>query len=115
MSLKNLDVQIVRCADDQHYPVWVECEFRDAEGRRHAIIDKVPVFTLGHLDSKSVYPQPAGVRCEVLNAWHDAGRELARITIDSPDHIESAEALSEFVVLAAQLADLRGPIEKRIP
>jgi hypothetical protein len=39
-----LAVWIVRFVD-QHFPGWVECEFIDAEGRRHTVRDKVPVFT----------------------------------------------------------------------
>ncbi|MFZ0861887.1 MAG: hypothetical protein WAN18_14465 [Candidatus Sulfotelmatobacter sp.] len=90
--------------DDQHYPGWLECAFIDVEGRRHTLIDKVPVFNLNDLDSKSSYPQLGGLHCEVLKSWRNSlGRGLVRITIDKPFVLESTEELSEFVVLATQL------------
>ncbi len=87
--MKELAVQIVRCVDDEHQPGWIECEFADAEGRRHTIVDKIPIFsmdpTLDPLDGNTKYPQPGGVACEILDAWHDPqGRKLDRITVDRP-------------------------------
>jgi hypothetical protein len=99
-----LTVQIVRFVDD-HQPGWVECEFVDAGGRKHAFVDKVPGFSRDSLDETSAYPQPGGVACEVLAQWPDSlGRQLVRITTARPFHIESTEGQSEFVVLAAQLS-----------
>jgi hypothetical protein len=47
------------------------------------------------------------VACEILNIWHDQlQRELVRITIDRPYHVESTDKLSEFVVLATQLSEI---------
>jgi hypothetical protein len=108
--VKELAVQIIRCADDEHFPGWIECEFTDAESRRHIVIDKIPIFsmdpTLDPLERNTKYPQPGGVACEILEAWRDAqGRDLVRITIDRPWGVESTEKLSEFVVLATQLSE----------
>jgi hypothetical protein len=41
--MKELAIQIVRCLDDQHQPGWVECDFIDADGRRHVLVDKIPI------------------------------------------------------------------------
>jgi len=80
------------------------CEFRDAEGRLHTIIDKIPVFTGKLLTQASLYPQAGSVRCEVLNNVQDsADHTLTRITIARPDHIESTVGVSEFVVLDSQV------------
>ena len=99
-----LVVEIVRFVDDTQ-PGAVACEFVDAAGCRHTIIDKVPMFTVESLDAESQYPQPGVVRCVVLNRWLDAtGRQVVRISTADPDVIESSEDLSEFVVLATQLA-----------
>jgi hypothetical protein len=108
--VKELAVKIIRCVDDEHFPGWIECEFMDADSRRHTVIDKIPIFsmdpTLDPLDSKTKYPLPGGVACEILDAWRDPeGRELARITIERPWGVESTEKLSEFVVLATQLSE----------
>jgi hypothetical protein len=105
--MKELVIQIVRCVDDKHQPGWLECEFMDVEGRRHTLVDKVPVFSGAPLDNNSKYPRMGGVACEILNTQHDPlGRELVHITIDKPYHLESTEKLSEFVVLATQLSEV---------
>jgi hypothetical protein len=108
--MKELSLQIVRCVDNEHFPGWIECEFRDVESRRHTVVDKIPTFSmdpaLDPLDSSTKYPQPAGIACEILDAWRDSqGRDLVRITIDRPWHLESTEKLSEFVVLAMQVSE----------
>jgi len=105
--MRELAIQIVRCVNDKHQPGWVEGEFIDVEGRRHTLVDKVPIFSAAPLDSNSQYPQMGRVACEVLNIWHDQlQRELVRITIDRPYHVESTDKLSEFVVLATQLSEI---------
>jgi hypothetical protein len=100
----NLAVKIVRFVDD-HQPGWVASEFVDAEGRRHSVVDKVPVLGFDYLDASSKYPQSSSARCEVLERWRDGlGRELARISLASPDGIETTEGLTEFVVLSTQIS-----------
>jgi len=102
-TIQSLDVTIVRFVDD-HQPGWVAGEFVDSEGKRHTVIDKVPIFTEEDLDATSTYPQPGTLKCEVLKTWRDArGRELMRVTIDHPFNRESIEKLTEFVVLSSQL------------
>jgi hypothetical protein len=105
MEVLNLAVQIVRFVDE-HQPGWVACEFEDVEGRRHTIIDKVPIFTTADLRADSAYPKPGSMPCEILDRWRDAsGRELARISTANPLNNKSAEGLSEFVVATAQLSN----------
>jgi hypothetical protein len=99
-----LAVWIVRFVD-QHFPGWVECEFIDAEGRRHTVRDKVPVFTSETLDSASLYPQEGTISCTALARWRDGrGSELVRITIARPFAIESTDGQTEFIVLAEQVS-----------
>lgn len=105
--MHNLAVQIVRFVDD-YQPGIVACEFSDAHGKRHTLIDKVPFFTAENLDSSSPYPLPGVAPCEVPSRWRDdSGRELARITLEKPDALASTEALTEFVVLAGQLSTVQ--------
>jgi|SRR6266850_4703095 len=100
---QNLAVQIVRFVDD-HQPGWVECEFVDAEGRKHRLVDKIPIFTEHPLDRARKYPRSGSIRCEVLAEWRDAsGRQLRRITTARPFDLQSTEGLSEFVVLSSQV------------
>ena len=105
-ELAQLAVRIVRFVDDAQ-PGFVACEFEDADGRLHTLIDKVPIFTSLMLDATSVYPQIGVVRCETLARWKDArARELVRVSTVKPDGIESTEGLSEFVVLSSQVSGL---------
>ena len=99
-ALKIAIVQFV----EPYQPGIVRCEFTDAEGAIHSIVDKEVYFSSEFLDEDSGYPQPGIVRCEVLARWRDtSGRELARINIAQPDALQSTEGLEDFVVLAAQL------------
>lgn len=97
-------VQIVRFVDD-HQPGRVECDFEDADGRRHVVRDKVPIFTCEDVDADSHYPAFGIICCEVLERFKDAaGREVARISTENPWGVEALEGLSEFVVLFEMLA-----------
>jgi len=103
-KIQNLSVRIVRYVDDSQ-PGWVACEFEDAEGLRHTVIDKVPVFTVDTLGADSTYPKLGHMPCEILGRWRDAnGRDVARISLSNPLDSKSEEGLSDFLVLAAQLA-----------
>ncbi len=80
-----LRVQIVRFVDE-HQPGFVECEFTDATGQRHTVIDKVPVVSPECLDARSHYPRTGAVRCEVLETRESSeGVKLTRISTRTPD------------------------------
>jgi len=101
---QDLAVTIVRFVDDG-FPGWVECQFADAEGRVHTIVDKYPMLSSQTLDADSRYPQPGEIECEVLSRSPDsAGREVVRIRTLG---IESTEGLSEFAVTPGQLSKPR--------
>ena len=103
-ELGELAVQIVRFVDD-HFPGFVACEFADVEGRVHTLIDKVPMVTAEDLDASTVYPQPGGLRCTVMDRWQDAsGRELIKVSITYPDPMRTTDGLREFVVASAQVS-----------
>jgi hypothetical protein len=105
-TIQNLAVRIARFVDD-NFPGWVECEFVDAEGHQHTIIDKVPTFTTAPLDSNSKYPQGGHIYCTVLTRWtDDYGKDLVRVTTAHPFPVESTAGLTEFVVPAGELTDL---------
>ena len=104
--IQNLALRIIRYVRDD-FPGWVECEFADAQGCQHRIIDKVPMFTTEPLDSNSKYPREGQLYCEVLARWtDDNGRDLVRVTTAGPLPVESAAGLTEFVVPAVELTDL---------
>lgn len=93
-----ISAKIIRFVDN-HQPGWVECEFSDADGRRHILTDKVPIFTDEMLAEDSVYPTPGKIPCEVLNRFQDGtGQHLVCVSTDKPYCIKSAQGLSEFVI-----------------
>jgi hypothetical protein len=104
-----LAVRIVRFIDD-YQPGIVECEFNDADGHRHTLRDKVPIFTTELLDAHTSYPQPGTARCTALRVWQDSlGRGLITISTAAPFSIESIEGLSEFIVLQSQVSAAPNP------
>ena len=104
--MTSLKVQIVRFVDG-HQPGFVECEFRDAKGELHVIRDKLPVLTTANLWSDSAYPQPGEIRCQVLDRISgSSGDQLVRVTLASPDGIETLDGRSEFLVAESQVGSL---------
>lgn len=107
-----LKVKVVRYLDDA-FPGWLECEFFDAENRRHVIVDKVPVLGGDCLGPDSLYPRDGEVRCEILDRWQDAnGRDLLRVTTQTPDAVETTEELVEFVVSSSQVVSAEETIAR---
>jgi hypothetical protein len=101
LDMPELRLQIVRFVDE-HQPGFVDCEFTDADGQPHTIIDKVPVVSLEYLDARSTYPRPGAVRCQVLEQWRRAdGVKVSRISLS--DGIETVDGRSEFVVAASEV------------
>lgn len=95
ISMSRLRVQIVRFVD-AYQPGIVECQFRDAAGKTHSIIGKLPCFTCANLWSDSEYPQPGEVDCCVLGSpEHEA------VTIRLAE--ETTNGIAEVVVPEADL------------
>ena len=89
---------------DEGFPGWVACEFTDATGQQHTIIDKVPIVSLEDLDASSQYPRSGSVPCSVLEKSRGAdGVQLVRVTTSEPVPIDTVEGKSEFVVIASEV------------
>lgn len=100
-DIHELAVQIVRFVDDSS-PGWVACEFLDAEGRLHELVDKYPIFSTETLEPDSKYPRPGSAECKVLGRRRDAGgQDLVHIRLLVA---ESTKGLSAFAVLPSQLS-----------
>jgi len=68
--------------------------------------DRVPIFTDEMLDADSEHPTTGKIPCEVLERFQDAtGRELVRVSTEKPFGIDSAEGLSEFIVLPGLITE----------
>jgi hypothetical protein len=101
--MPSLRVEIVRFVGECQ-PGVVACEFTDATGNRHTIVDKVPMFSSEQLWSDSKYPTTGDARCTILGSWHNStGQNLSQITIDKPDGPETSNGQTEFAVLASQI------------
>jgi hypothetical protein len=99
-DVHELAVQIVRFVDDS-FPGWVACEFLDAEGRLHELVDKYPIFSNETLEPDSKYPQPGSANVRSFSRRRDSGgRDLVHIRLLVA---ESTEGLSGVVVLSSQL------------
>lgn len=107
-----LKLQVLRCVDES-FPGWAECQFVDAEGRRHVIVEKVPVLFVDWPGLGTPLPPVAEARCEILERWRDAqGRELLKVTTGRPDWIETTEGLVEFVVEKSQIVSAQDTISR---
>jgi hypothetical protein len=104
--MPSLRVSITRFVDE-HQPGFVECEFFDAEGARHLIIEKVPVVSNEHLWSDSEYPRETDIDCVVLERFTGRqGTPLVKIDTELPWHIESTSGQTVFVVGESQMTDI---------
>ena len=103
--MPSLRVQIVRFVDEEPQPGIVEAQFRDAQGKLHSIIDKVPLFTSADLWSDWNYPQPGSIECRVIETIPGPGENLARINIGAY-HFETTNESPEFVVRESELTEV---------
>jgi hypothetical protein len=102
--MPSLRVQIVRFVYEEPQPGIVEAQFRDAQGKLHSIIDKVPSFTSADLWSDWKYPQPGYIECRVIETSPGPGGNLARINIGAY-HFETTNESPEFVVKESELSE----------
>ena len=93
--MPSLRLQIVRFVE-AYQPGIVECQFRDADGKMHSIVGKLPYFTGADLWFDSEYPQPGEVECCVLGS---PAHGAVRITLAE----ETTDGRSEVVVLETDL------------
>ena len=62
-----LRVDIVGFADES-FPGFVHCDFIDAKGNRHRVLEKIPVVTTENLWNDSTYPQRVCCRARGFSA-----------------------------------------------
>jgi hypothetical protein len=100
-------VTIIRYIGDEPQPGIVECLLEDAHGRRWSIVEKSAIFSAGHLDAQTSYPQMGVIAGEVVGrSLNAAGHEVVRIDIERPWHVESIEGVTQFEVLPESLVEL---------
>ncbi|MGK5010763.1 hypothetical protein [Janthinobacterium sp. MDB2-8] len=105
LRVAGLSVQIERYIDD-HFPGVVACVLTDADGKRHAFTEKVPVLSSSDLRADSSYPKPGYIGCVIEHEWLDAaGRKLVQVNTEQPWGITSVSGVTVFNVLDAQIID----------
>ena len=89
---------------DEYQPGIVECHLTDAHGEIHFFVEKVPYVSTENLWWDSDYPRPGSIACEVVDEWVDEfGRQLARISTETPWSIASTTGSTLFIVFSAQM------------
>ena len=93
-----------RYLSDDPQPGIVLIRITDINGRDWFFIEKQAMVVSGsveYLTWESEFPRPAQMRCTVLVRYRDSkNRDVVRIDVSAPDHIESLEGETQFEVLA---------------
>ncbi|WP_432948089.1 hypothetical protein ACQPXM_12740 [Kribbella sp. CA-253562] len=101
-----LRCEAVRWVGDDPFPGLVEVAFTDADGMRHVLVDKRPVFGgADGLGAGTAYPVAVGLDCEVLLVEGEA----VVITTERPWGVEGADGRTEFRVGGDQLVNIVAP------
>jgi hypothetical protein len=99
-------VSITRYISDEPQPGIVECEFYDAHGRQWRFVDKTAIFSADYLDSKTSYPQPGVIACEIIGRSKDAkDREIILINTERPWCVEAVDGSMRFEIVPSSLVD----------
>ena len=87
-------------------PNVVECIFIDAYGKKHSIIEKVPVVSSEDLNADSFYPRSGVIACQVVQRKRHGDSEIVEIDTAIQWHIGSIVGQNCFEVLPGQLMEL---------
>jgi hypothetical protein len=100
-----LKVTILRYVSDEPQPGIVECEFKDAYGRRWLFVDKTAIVSAEYLDAQSIYPRLGMITVDVIGRSLDAaGRQVIQIATERWG-IESVEGVTKFEILPESLME----------
>lgn len=86
-------VKIVEAFDLNQFPGWCKAILMDANGVRHAFVDKLPVFGLEEAEVRSL-PVEKVIAVEVVR---DLG-DVVEIDTSVPNGLETEDGNSRFVV-----------------
>ena len=91
--MPSVEVILVKVIDD-FFPVWVECELTDSNGRVHVFREKLPIVDSDGRTVKEGLPQTGAIRCTVLEDKPDS------VIIDTqlPDGVDFNTGTSRFSV-----------------
>lgn len=89
-----LKVNIIRIIDFSFYPGICEAILEDAQGKEHHFIEKIPIVTAEDINLNTNFPVQGGIRGEIIEKLDN----MFKVSIEIPDHVESTEGISEFLV-----------------
>ncbi|HEX9997555.1 MAG TPA: hypothetical protein VGB45_10455 [Abditibacterium sp.] len=100
-----IKAQIIRCINDESYPIVVECCFEDAHGWIHLFHDKDVIFSSETLDENTRYPLDAIVGCEIVERSDGYQGVIVRVNTEKPWGIASTQGRKIFDVMRQQLVE----------
>jgi len=99
--MTELGITITELVEDGQ-PPSVRCEFVDAVGRSHALVEKLAIVSAA--DSLPVLPGSAGVACLVVDVRAEqGGRRVVRVDLGSPYGCETVAGETVVAVFDDQL------------
>jgi hypothetical protein len=103
-SVPEVTCAIVRWLSDEPQPGWVEANLTDANGRVWQLFDKWVIFSSEVLSGADTFPRSGSIACEVLGTEvMPDGTVVVAISTEHPDHVESVDGESRFLVRADQV------------
>lgn len=103
--MSEIKIQILRIIDT-HQPGFVECQFTDAWGVIHVVIEKIPVVSWENLWTDSEFPTYGAIRCEIIKEYIEDEKKFIKVSTEKPDGVETTNGLHEFDMLPHQLLNL---------
>jgi len=104
-DMSEIKIQILRIVDTRQ-PGFVECQFSDAWGVVHVVIEKIPVVSREHLWMDNKFPACGAIRCEIVKEWIEDERKLINVSTEKPDGVETTNGIHEFDMLPHQMLNL---------
>ena len=84
----------------------VECNYHDAFGAEHIVMEKVPVVTTKNITANDRFPQKGSIRCSLLRKYADVGAgRVVVVSTELPDHVRAMDRCSEFHLFENQIED----------
>lgn len=104
--MHGIRVLITRYLSDDPQPGIVECEFTDARERRWVFVEKTAVVSADLLESRTAYPQPGIIACEILGQSRDSdGREVFLVDTERPWGVAAIDGSTQFQVFSTSIVE----------
>lgn len=89
--MAHVECSIVRWLNDEPQLGLVEAELVDAAGVAWRFVDKSAIFSAEPLTSRTGFPRPGVIRCEIVDSWAQDDPGTVRITTERPDGVHARD------------------------